>query len=173
MDPSSSFSARRSAIIVSIVSKKTWLSESGRERHLSKATITSGEKMKHQILLVDDDHDIVRGTILRLQASGYDVIQAHDGRRGLEMAVREQPDAILLDVRMPKMNGLDTLDELRLCETTKDIPIVMLSASIVDQQRALDAGARFFVRKPYQGKSLVAALQSAMADTSPQSKDLH
>ena len=121
--------------------------------------------MKQRILLVDDDQDVVRGARIRLRASGYDVIEANDGLEGVTTAVREQPDAILLDVRMPKMNGLDALDELHAREATKDIPVVMLSASVVDQQRALDAGAQFFIRKPYQGDFLVAALQSALEDT--------
>ena len=127
--------------------------------------------MKPRILLVDDDNDLVRGASLRLRAAGYDSIEAHDGREGVDSAVREHPDAILLDVRMPNMDGLTALAELQSQESTKHIPIVMLSASIIDQQRALDAGARFFIKKPYQGTSLVAAIQTALAETNRSSTD--
>ncbi len=118
-----------------------------------------------KVLLVDDDRDIILGASLRLRAAGYDTITAFDGQQGIEAALDERPDAIVLDVRMPRMDGMAALAMLHSCETTKDIPIVMLSASLVDQQAALDGGARFFLTKPYQGKTLVAAVESALIET--------
>lgn len=114
-----------------------------------------------RILLVDDDHDILKGTSLRLRAAGYDTVSACDGNQGVAAAITHQPDAILMDVRMPNMDGLDALERLQQCEQTEDIPIVMLSASLVDQQAALDAGARFYLTKPYDSKTLLAAIASA------------
>lgn len=114
------------------------------------------------VLLIDDDCEIVEGASCRLRAKGYRTISAPDGQQGIEAARESQPDAIVLDVRMPRMDGLAALENLRHDERTQNIPIVMLSASLVDQQAALDAGARFFLTKPYEGRDLVTAVESAI-----------
>lgn len=121
--------------------------------------------MNHRVLIVDDDHDITTAAGMRLRAAGYDTMTASDGEVGVATAVEAQPDAIVLDVRMPKKDGLQALDELQQNETTCKIPIVMLSASLIEQQAALDAGARFFLTKPYQGKELIAAVAAALNDS--------
>jgi DNA-binding response OmpR family regulator len=115
------------------------------------------------VLMVDDDDEIVCAACLRLRAAGYRTLTAGDGEAGIAAAVANQPDAILLDVRLPRRNGLSVLSELKRRSETKDIPVVMLSASVVDQQAALDAGARFFLRKPYRGDMLVQAVRTALA----------
>jgi DNA-binding response OmpR family regulator len=117
---------------------------------------------RNRILVVDDDRDVVRGTRLRVGAAGYDTLVAFDGEEGVAMAVDRHPDAILLDIRMPRKNGLMALAELRAHQQTKNIPIVMLSACLLDQQASLDAGARFFLAKPYQARKLLEALESAL-----------
>ncbi len=96
------------------------------------------------VLLVDDDHDVAFGASLRLRAAGYETLMAHDGREGVAVARQRHPAAIVLDVRMPRMNGLVALANLQRDQRTKDIPIVMLSASLVDQQAALEAGGAIF-----------------------------
>ncbi len=98
---------------------------------------------------------------LRLKSAGYHTSVASDGDEGVRKAIEDKPDAIVMDVRMPKKDGMAALIELKEMEQTKCIPVVMLSASIVDQQRALDAGARFFLTKPYQGQDLVASVSAA------------
>lgn len=127
------------------------------------------DSAQRRILLVDDDHDIVDSTRLRLQNAGFETVVAYNGEQGLSAAMSELPDGIILDVHMPVMNGLDTLAELKKCEETKSIPVVMLSASLIHQEICLDAGARFFVKKPYVGKNLIAAITSAIADTESKS----
>ncbi|MBI3469449.1 MAG: response regulator [Planctomycetes bacterium] len=126
-----------------------------------------------QVLVVDDDQDIVRGTDLRLRAAGYSTLCAHTGERGLSLAAREHPDAIVLDVRMPGMDGLTVLSRLREREDTRRIPVVMLSASLRDQQKGLDAGARVFLTKPYRGRTLVEAVEMAIADSNPARDRMH
>jgi CheY-like chemotaxis protein len=123
-------------------------------------------KPSSTILLIDDDREIVFGTSLRLRAAGYQTLAAYDGDEGCQAAARHHPDAIVLDVRMPRLDGLAALVWLRNCGDTKEIPIVMVSASLVDQHAALDSGARFFLSKPYQAKTLLAALSQAMHDAS-------
>ena len=115
-----------------------------------------------RVLIVDDNPEIVRAASIRLRAAGFDPISAADGCEGIASAVKNHPDAIVLDVRMPVMDGLTALAELRSRSETRNIPIVMLSASIVDQQAALEAGARFFLKKPYEGNNLVNAVTTAM-----------
>jgi CheY-like chemotaxis protein len=119
-----------------------------------------------KILVVDDDRDIAFGTGLRLRAAGYETLMACDGVEGVASARENQPDVILLDVRMPRMDGLQALAELRRETTTKHIPVVMLSASMRDQQLALDRGARFFQSKPYQTGHLLAAVATALSENS-------
>jgi len=120
---------------------------------------------KRTVLMVDDDQALLDGTRLRLRASGYDTLEAHDGIQGVATAIKAQPDAIVMDVRMPRMDGLKALVELQESTFTKNIPVVILSASLRDQQRALDAGARFFITKPYEGKNLVRAIESAIDES--------
>ena len=116
----------------------------------------------HCVLLVDDNQELVRAATLRLRAAGYETIPAYDGEQGIASAVRHHPDAILLDVRMPVKDGLTTLAELQACDETRAIPIVMLSASIVDEQAALQNGARYFLKKPYESQHLLRALATVM-----------
>ena len=120
-------------------------------------------KNRGKILIVDDDRDISFGTGVRLRASGYETVTAGDGEAGVAAAERERPDAILLDVRMPKMDGLEALARLKGMPDTKDIPVVMLSASLRDQQAALDTGAKYFLPKPFRGDELLVALEAALA----------
>jgi CheY-like chemotaxis protein len=121
-------------------------------------TVNAGKR----VLLVDDEQEVLCGESMWLTAAGFDTQPAKDGVEGLEAAIREQPDAIVLDVRMPRKDGLTVMTELQQRDDTKHIPVVMLSASLSDQQRALDAGASFFLPKPYVGKTLVAAVQAAV-----------
>jgi len=118
----------------------------------------------NSVLVVEDDRDVAFGTSMRLRSAGYETLIAHDGREGIDVARRRHPSVILLDVRMPRMDGLAALDQLQRDRRTRDIPIVMLSASLIDQQAALDAGARFFLAKPYQAHSLLTAVERAIAE---------
>ena len=119
-----------------------------------------------RVLLIDDDHEIRVGARLRLRAAGFDTIEACDGEQGVASAIENRPDAIVLDVRMSRMDGLTALNRLRECEDTKEIPVVMLSASPVDQKASLDGGARFFIRKPYLAQNLISAVKAAVNETS-------
>lgn len=119
---------------------------------------------RNSVLLVDDDRDVSFGTGMRLRAAGYETLTARDGHEGILVARKVHPAAIVLDVRMPRMNGLAALARLQHDQETKDIPVVMLSASLVDQQAALDAGARYFLTKPYHSTTLLNAIEKAIAE---------
>lgn len=95
------------------------------------------------ILVVDDEEDIVCGLTLRLHAAGYQTIKANNGTDALNCVGQTRPDAILLDVRMPGMDGLTMLKRLQACDSTRELPVVMLSASLCDQRHA-SRGRTFF-----------------------------
>lgn len=115
------------------------------------------------ILVIDDDSDVRNGVSTRLKMAGYHTLLASDGEEGVAIAVKSRPDAVVMDVRMPRKDGLTAMAELRGIPCTSRIPVVMLSASLSDEKSALNAGARFFLRKPYRGHILLSALTSALA----------
>lgn len=120
---------------------------------------------RRKILLIDDDRDIAFGAALRLRSAGYDTLLACDGFEGVAGARANRPDVILLDVRMPRMDGFQVLAELRKESDTKLIPVIMLSASMHDRQAALDCGARFFQCKPYRPDDLLASVAMALRES--------
>jgi DNA-binding response OmpR family regulator len=128
--------------------------------------------MRPRILLVDDDSDIAQGIQLRLNSAGYDCTIAFDGLAGLDCALAILPQVILLDVRLPKLDGIALLRELKSRAATKHIPVVMVSASLVEQNNALDAGARFFLCKPYDGNRLLQTIQFALEESAALSHPL-
>lgn len=123
--------------------------------------------MSNRVLIVDDNVEIVQATSARLRAAGYETICAFDGAQGVRLATTDSPDAIVLDVRMPVQDGMTALAELKRRDDTRDIPVVMVSASVVDQHTALESGARFFLRKPHDGRKLVDALNTIVSSKRP------
>ncbi len=118
-----------------------------------------------QVLVVDDDEEIIRGAVFRLRAAGYRTLIARDGLEGVRQAAEHLPDAILLDVRMPNCDGLQLLKLLRASHQTHAIPVIMLSASLLNRPEALNAGARFFLPKPYLGSVLLEALSHVIQES--------
>ncbi|MCA9258235.1 MAG: response regulator [Planctomycetales bacterium] len=120
------------------------------------------DSLRKRVLVVDDEAAIAHGVAMRLEASGYDVETAEDGEKGVDAARRGHPDVVLMDVRMPRMDGREALVTLRADQATADIPIIMLSASLRDQQEALRSGASFFLTKPYRCQELLAAIEHVL-----------
>jgi len=120
--------------------------------------------LKPKILVVDDDREIVRGLSIRLRAAGYEVRTAYNGEDGLAAAIEMLPDAIVLDIRMPGMDGFAVLDNLLRHNDTKSIPVVMLSANAIERAKAkaLDLGACYFMEKPYDAVRLTQSIESAI-----------
>ena len=116
-----------------------------------------------RILVVDDDSELTRGLGIRLQAAGYEVMTANDGKSGLAAAVNSHPDAILMDNYMPGLGGIEVLKRLRQNPDTNDIPVIMLSGGIQEQQLALKGGARYFLHKPCDPKTVAAAIRDVIA----------
>ncbi|MDB4766283.1 response regulator [bacterium] len=120
------------------------------------------EKKNKRILVVDDELEVAGALESRLQASGYEVSTAHDGKAGLLAVEQTNPHAILLDVRMPKMDGLSVLSHLKSNPLTSLTPVIVLSASLQDKQKVLDCGASYFIQKPFQSSSILSALDAVM-----------
>lgn len=116
-----------------------------------------------RVLIVDDDTEIVQAVTVRLSAAGYDVIAATDGEQGLERALDARPNVIVMDIQMPTMDGLTAMARIHAHSATRSTPVVVLSACSSDRKHALELGARYFLDKPYNAKSLLAAIESSMA----------
>jgi DNA-binding response OmpR family regulator len=84
---------------------------------------------KKKILIVDDERDIVKVLVIRLESSGYEVISAFDGAQGVFMAHKENPDLIILDIRMPAGDGFSVAERLKRSSHTWTIPIIFLTES--------------------------------------------
>ena len=111
--------------------------------------MTESTDKKPRILVVEDDLSILTGLSMSLRFEGFEVIQAQDGRTGLQKAIDERPDLLVLDVMLPQMNGFEVLEELRARGST--IPVVVLSAKGVETDRVmgLNLGADDYVVKPF------------------------
>jgi len=119
---------------------------------------------KKKILIVDDERDIVKALMIRLQHNGYDVVGAFDGAQGIFMAHKESPDLIILDIRMPAGDGFSVAEKLKQSSQTERIPIIFLTGSPErnSEERAMELGARFYVKKPYDPGELLDAVRRAM-----------
>lgn len=116
---------------------------------------------KLNILVVDDEVQILRLLRITLEAAGYSVMEADTGKFGLEEAARCQPDAIILDLGLPDIGGLDVLKQLR--EWSK-VPVLVLTvlAAERDKVAALDAGADDYLTKPFGSAELTARLRAIL-----------
>jgi DNA-binding response OmpR family regulator len=123
---------------------------------------------KKKILIVDDERDIVKGLMIRLQGAGYDVVTAFDGAQGVFMAHKEKPDLILLDIRMPAGNGFSVAQRLKRSIHTFTIPVIFLTGSPEKnaEEKAMALGARFYIKKPYDPEELLDAIKRALEESS-------
>ncbi len=119
---------------------------------------------KNKILVVDDEPEIVKSLCLRLRASGYDVVSASDGFSATQVAVREMPDLVLLDIGMPAGDGHVVANRLRENARTAHIPIIFLTArtAIEDVQQAKKEGVDKYVTKPFQPEALLRAIRDLL-----------
>jgi two-component system OmpR family response regulator len=109
--------------------------------------------MSATILVADDEEDILGLLRLHLTRLGYEVVTARDGEEALRLAEERRPALAVLDVSMPKLDGLEVTRRLR---EAGDLPVILLSALVQprDVERGLEAGARAYLRKPFTGEQL-------------------
>ena len=117
-----------------------------------------------KVLVVDDEIHIVHVVAIKLRNNGYEVISAENGAEGFERAREENPDIIVTDFQMPVMTGLALVEKLRGNETTKDIPVIMLTArgfAIEDEQKE-KLNISEFLSKPFSPKELLRTIEDIL-----------
>ncbi|MFA0848816.1 response regulator [Curtobacterium sp. WHRI 8282] len=112
-----------------------------------------------KVLIADDDAQLVRALSVTLSARGYDVVTARDGREAIDAVITERPDLVLLDLGMPRLDGIGVLEGVR---AWSQVPVLVLSGRTdsSDKVDALDAGADDYVTKPFQMDELLARLRA-------------
>jgi OmpR family response regulator RpaB len=127
----------------------------------ARSRIALEVQRKERILVVDDEASIRRILETRLSMIGYDVVTASDGEEALDVFHKQDPDLVVLDVMMPKLDGYGVCQELR---KESDIPIIMLTAlgDVADRITGLELGADDYVVKPFSPKELEARIRSVL-----------
>jgi two-component system alkaline phosphatase synthesis response regulator PhoP len=131
-----------------------------------------GEKASMaKILIVEDEPNMVAGLRDNFEYEGYEVITAPDGVAGLERALAESPDLVVLDVMMPRMSGLDVCKQLKAKRPS--VPVIMLTArgQEVDKVVGLELGADDYVTKPFSIRELLARVKAVLRRARPVPKD--
>lgn len=121
--------------------------------------------MKRRILIIDDEDDIRQVAALSLETvAGWDVVLANSGHQGIERAASEQPDAILLDVMMPEMDGPTTFLKLKANRKTAHIPVLLLTAKVQgpDQRRFAGLGVSAILLKPFDPLTLAEQISTVL-----------
>jgi two-component system alkaline phosphatase synthesis response regulator PhoP len=135
--------------------------------HSSSLNVEPSKNRKTRILIVEDEPAMVAGLRDNFEYEGYDVISAADGVDGLERALADDPDLVVLDVMMPRMSGLDVCKQLKTKKPS--IPIIMLTArgQEIDKVVGLELGADDYVTKPFSIRELMARVKAVLRRSAP------
>jgi len=117
---------------------------------------------KTKILLIEDEQKISRLLKLELEYEGYEVSSAEDGTTGLELSKSEQWDLVLLDVMIPKLNGMEVLRRIRTTDNTTPVILVTARDSLPDKVSGLDLGANDYITKPFAIEELLARIRACL-----------
>ncbi len=119
---------------------------------------------ERRILIVEDEFDFLKALQTRLESEGYEVLTAHDGFDGLNIARKDNPDLIILDVMIPKINGFKVCRLLKYDDSYKHIPIVMITARTETEDKRLGeaTGCDLFFTKPLNTDQLVESLEKLL-----------
>jgi DNA-binding response OmpR family regulator len=120
--------------------------------------------MGELILVADDDEDILNLLCLRLEHVGYEVVRATSGVEAVRIAAERRPALCVFDVQMPGITGYEATERLRADESMKDVPIILLTASVQerDMARGFDVGADDYMRKPFNPRELQARIEKLL-----------
>ena len=122
-----------------------------------------------KILVVDDEKDIVDLVAYNLEKEGFSVIRAYDGEKALDLAKTQGPDLVILDLMLPRIQGMEVCKRLRNSDRTTSLPIIMLSAKgeEIDKVLGLEIGADDYITKPFSVRELLARVKAVLrrADT--------
>ena len=115
--------------------------------------------MAKSIVVADDDPDILSIVAMSLETQGYDVYKATNGREAVDLVRDHHPDLIILDMMMPVMSGYEAIAELKADDSTRDIPIIGLSAMATDMERATDVGIDGYITKPFRIAQVLSVIE--------------
>ena len=123
--------------------------------------------MNNKILIVEDEKDIRDLIIYALQAKGYETISADDGEKALKMLKENKPDLVILDWMLPSVSGLEICRNIRRDKNIKNIPIIMLTAKITEDDKiiGLDSGADDYITKPFSTAELTSRVKAILRRT--------
>ena len=127
---------------------------------------------RRRVLVVDDEPDVLLLCRVNLEFEGYEVVEASDGEEAMERLREQRFDVMLLDVMMPKMDGWQVLEAVKADPDLKDLPVVMLTAKVQDQDqiRGWSQGAADYITKPFSPLALSQVLQDVLA-TDPEEEE--
>jgi len=127
-----------------------------------------------KVLVVDDEADIVELVSYNLKKEGYQVLSAYDGEEALSLARQENPDLVILDLMLPKIDGFRVCRVLKKEEPTAKTPIIMLTAKTREEDRVagLDLGADDYVTKPFSPRELLARVKAVLRRAGPPEDEL-
>ncbi len=128
------------------------------------------KKMASRIAIIEDEKDIVRLLKYNLEKEGYVALAAYDGEAGLELARKEKPDLIILDLMLPKLDGMQVCRAIR---QDSQVPIIMLTAKKeeIDRIVGLELGADDYVTKPFSVRELMARVKTILRRSNPSAKE--
>jgi len=114
-----------------------------------------------RILVVEDNETNLYLIKFMLEKNGYEVIEAKDGAVGVELAVKEKPDLILMDIQLPGIDGLEATKRIRASEADSEIPIIALTSYAMagDREKALAAGCTGYIEKPINPETFMAEIE--------------
>ena len=117
-----------------------------------------------KVLIVDDEIHIVHVVAIKLRNNGYEVVSAETGERGVEIAIRERPIFIVMDINLPGIDGLETIQRIRESEADGNIPIAALTSYTMegDRQRIMAAGCNAYFEKPIDPLTIVEKIEKAL-----------
>ena len=126
------------------------------------------ENKKKKILILEDDKFLLKAYEIKFKQSDFDVILATDGISGFELAEKEKPSLIILDLMLPRMNGFEFLKKIKSDEKLKNIPVIVISVlgQKVDQERAIKLGAeKYFIKTDYTLEEIIKNLKNILTTT--------
>ncbi|NQU95192.1 MAG: response regulator [Candidatus Omnitrophica bacterium] len=121
---------------------------------------------KKRILIVDDEMQLVEMVKIRLEANGYETLAAYDGQTGLNMAKKEKPDLIILDLMMPKMDGYKVCALLKRDSRYSKIPVLIFTAKAQEEDAKMseEAGADAYLVKPFEPEALLGKISGLLKE---------
>ena len=118
-----------------------------------------------KLLVIDDDHSVRVNLVELLEAEGFDVLSAKDGRSGVQLARQHLPDLIICDIMMPELDGYGVLEQLRQDPVTATTPFIFLTAKVErsDLRQGMNLGADDYLIKPFTRNELLTAISTRLA----------